>query len=428
MVTLSSTMAQHASSVGCTRYSFLTLTRKSEVAMFALRLTLLTIIIAASAPAVSFAQRTSAVDSAVFVTRLGSDTLVVERVVRSPQRVEAEVAMRVPRTSRTVYVLQLSPSGMLERMEATTFDTTGGGASPARREIITRVGDSVRIETTAGAQRRGRTLSAEPHVLPFIDMVHWPYEIALVRLRRSGAKDTAQPLLTGARVSNFSLARVGADSMTITHPSRGTMRLRVDSSGRLMALDAGATTRKLVVERRPWMPIDDLVRRWTAQDAAGRSLGALSGRARSTNKVSGATITLDHGTPSKRGRPIWGALVPFGSLWRTGANEATHFETDRDLVFGGGGDTLVVPAGRYTLFSVPERDGGWLIINRETGQAGTAHDPAQDLGRVRLTSRPLSTPVETFTIRAETEGASNLLRLQWDDAERIASFRVRPAK
>jgi hypothetical protein len=369
-----------------------------------------------------------AVDSAVFVTRLGADTLVVERVVRSPRRVEAEVAMRVPRTTRTIYVLELAPSGMLERMEATTFDTTAAGRTPARREIITRAGDSLRIETTVGDQRRTRTVAASASVLPFIDMVHWPYEIALMRLGSSGASELSQPLLTGARVSNFAIARVAPDSMTITHPSRGTMRLRVDSSGRLIALDAGATTRKLVVERRPWMQVDDLVRRWSAQDAAGKSLGALSGRAKTTSTVGGATIGLDHGTPSRRGRTIWGALVPFGTVWRTGANEATHFESDRDLVLGAGRDTLVVPAGRYTLFSIPERDGGWLIINRETGQAGTAYDPTKDLGRVRLAARPLASPVETFTITAETEENANLIRLQWGDAERVVPFRVRAAK
>lgn len=395
--------------------------------MSALRITILASVLAMLASATAVAQHTYAhgLDSAVFVTRLGADTLVVERVIRSPQRVEAEVAMRVPRTTRTMYVLELSPSGMLERMQATTFDTTGGGTTPARRESITRVGDSLRIETTAGGQSRTRSVIAAPRVLPFIDMVHWPYEVALVGLKASGATQAAQPLLTGARVSEFAFARIGADSMTITHPSRGTMRLQVDASGRLMGLDAGATTRKLVVERRPWMPIDDIVRRWTAQDAAGRSLGALSGRARPSGVVGGATIAFDHGTPSKRGRTIWGALVPFGAVWRTGANEATHFETDRDLVFGTGSDTLAVPAGRYTLFSVPERDGGWLIINRETGQAGTAYDSTKDLGRVRLVARPLSTPVETFTIKAETEGDANLLRLQWDNAERVVPFRVR---
>src|SRR5688572_32573733 len=185
------------------------MTRTSEVGMSALRRCLLSIMLCVTASAVAFAQRASALDSAVFVTRLGADTLVVERVVRSPQRVEAEVAMRVPRTSRTVYVLQLSPSGMLERMEATTFDTTGGGATPARRDMITRVGDSLRIETTAGEQHRARAVRAEPHVLPFIDMVHWPYEIALVRLRTSGAADVSQPLLTGSRVANFAIAHAG---------------------------------------------------------------------------------------------------------------------------------------------------------------------------------------------------------------------------
>ena len=383
-------------------------------------------VIATLLPATSVAQSTSsATDSAVFVTRLGADTLVIERVVRSPRRVEAEVAMRVPRTTRTRYVLDLSPAGSLERMEAVTFDTPGGGTTPVRRQVITRSGDSLRLETVAGEQRTSRAVAAGANVLPFIDMVHWPYELALMRFRASGSRQGPQPLLSGARVSDFGLAVVSGDSMTITHPSRGTMRVHVDASGRLMALDAGATTRKLIVERKRWMPIDDIVRRWSAQDAAGKSLGALSGRGRSTSQAGGATISLDYGTPSKRGRTIWGTLVPFGAVWRTGANEATHFETDRDLVFGTGADTLVVPAGRYTLFSIPERDGGWLIINKETEQAGTAHDPARDLGRVQLTTRPLPSPVELFTIKAEADGGVNLLRLQWDTSERVVPFRVR---
>src|SRR5687768_8021665 len=269
----------------------------------------LLIALTAATPAVVQGQHHhSAIDSAVFVTRLGADTLVIERVIRSPRRVEAEVAMRVPRTTRTMYVLELSPSGMLERMEATTFDTTGGGATPARRETIVRTGDSLRVETILGDQRRSRTVAAGANVLPFIDMVHWPYEIALMRLTTGNTSELSQPLLTGSRVSNFAIARVGSDSMTITHPGRGTMRLRADPTGRLVTLDAGATTRKLVVERRPWMRIDDVVRAWTAQDAAGKSLGALSGRAKTSTVVEGATLTLDHGTPSRRGRTIWGAL------------------------------------------------------------------------------------------------------------------------
>ena len=67
----------------------------------------------------------------------------------------------------------------------------------------------------------------------------------------------------------------------------------------------------------------DIAAAWAAQDAAGRSLGALSGRAETREVVAGATIVVDYGTPAKRGRAIWGALVPWGRVWRTGANAAT---------------------------------------------------------------------------------------------------------
>jgi hypothetical protein len=165
---------------------------------------------------------------------------------------------------------------------------------------------------------------------------------------------------------------------------------------------------------------------WAVADAAGRGVGALSGRAEVTATVAGATITLDHGTPSKRGREIWGRLVPFGQVWRTGANQATGFTTDRALVLGSGPDTLAVAAGAYTLFSIPERDGGILIVNRQTGQAGTAYDAAHDLGRVPLMARPLAEPVEVFTIAVTADGDGGLLRLQWDGRELVVPFRVRP--
>jgi hypothetical protein len=125
-----------------------------------------------------------------------------------------------------------------------------------------------------------------------------------------------------------------------------------------------------------------------------------------------------------RGRAIWGALVPYGQVWRTGANEATHIETDREIVLGGGNagaDSVVVPPGRYTLYTIPEATGGTLIVNRQTGQGGTTYDAARDLGRVRLTMRPLSPSQELFNIALDP----GLLRLQWSDRELVVPLRVR---
>jgi hypothetical protein len=361
----------------------------------------------------------AAQDSAAFVTRLGNDTLVVERFVRVPNRLQADVVMRVPATRRIRYVLELSPTGELSRLETVV-------SSPARREVITRQGDSLRVETIDTGATRVRTVAADKRVLPFLDMVHWPFELVLMRLKSSGGSQTAQPLLSGSRVGSFDVAVLGRDSMTITHPTRGTMRVRVDAAGRLLALDAGATTRKLTVERRAWrgVDLDALAGRWSALDAAGRSLGALSGRRTDTATVGAATIIVDHGTPVKRGRAIWGALVPFGQVWRTGANQATHFTTDRDLVLGGGTRTLTVPAGRYTLFSIPEAGGGVLIVSRDTGQAGTAYNAERDLGRVPLETRALAEPVEVFTLAVTPEGDAGAIRLQWDRSELFVRFTV----
>lgn len=364
----------------------------------------------------------SRADSASFVTRLGADTLVIERFVRTPQRLDAEVVLRAPRTTRTRYALELDSTGALVRMEARTFGPDGMG-EPLQRETITRAGDSLRVETVGRGETRVRTVAAVPAALPFIDMVHWPFEIVLMRARASGRERCAAPLLTGGRVQEFPVAVVGPDSMTITHPLRGTMRVAVDDRGRLQALDAGATTRKLVVQRRPWLELDGPAAAWAAADAAGRSVGALSGRAEVIVTVAGAAITVNHGTPSRRGREIWGVLVPFGQVWRTGANQATGFTTDRALVLGSGRDTLTVPAGAYTLFSIPERDGGALIVNRQTGQAGTAYDAAQDLGRVPLQVRALAEPVEVFTIAVTAAGDGGELRLQWDRTELVVPFR-----
>lgn len=384
---------------------------------------------ALSAPAPLAAQGGQArADSASFVTRLGNDTLAVERFVHSGQRFEAEVVLRSPRVTRNRYIMETGAEGGISRLETINLDPKSGTPT-GRRTVITLAGDSLRIETTANGETTTRTAPARGAVLPFIDMVHWPFELALIRARAGQAvasgSELPQPMLSGSRVSNFRVGFVGADSMTITHPSRGTMRVRVDELGRLLTLDAGATTRKLIVERGKWLAVEPFATRWAELDASGRSFGALSGRGNTESTVHGAAITVDYGTPLKRGRAIWGALVPFGEVWRTGANQATHFTTDRDLVFGSGNSELVVPAGRYTLFSIPAADGGILIINSQTGQTGTAYNPERDLGRVPLTARPLDQEIEVFTISVTQTAQGGELRLKWDRTELVAPFRVR---
>jgi hypothetical protein len=102
--------------------------------------------------------------------------------------------------------------------------------------------------------------------------------------------------------------------------------------------------------------------------------------------------------------------VPYGEVWRTGANAATAFTTDRDLEIGG----AEVPAGSYTLFSIFTSESAQLIINRQTGQWGTMYDESQDLVRVNLTPETLAESAERFTISIEPSGDGAVLLLIWD--------------
>jgi hypothetical protein len=123
-------------------------------------------------------------------------------------------------------------------------------------------------------------------------------------------------------------------------------------------------------------------------------------------------ITIDYSRPSLKGRKVGQELAPYGKVWRTGANEATALNTAIDLNIGG----AKVPAGKYTLYTLPS-EGTWkLIINKQTGQWGTQYDQSQDLARVDMKKTALPQPVEQFTISFDKkdENTANL-NLDWEN-------------
>jgi hypothetical protein len=121
-----------------------------------------------------------------------------------------------------------------------------------------------------------------------------------------------------------------------------------------------------------------------------------------------------------RGRTIWGGLVPYGEVWRTGANAATMFTTNRDLMLG----NVEVPAGAYTLWSTYTPEGGVLIVNSQTGQWGTAYDETQDFARIPMVESALGQPVERFTISIDNTGDGGALNLDWDRRRYRVDFTV----
>jgi hypothetical protein len=131
--------------------------------------------------------------------------------------------------------------------------------------------------------------------------------------------------------------------------------------------------------------------------------------------LNGKTVTIDYCAPSLRGRNVGDQVAPYGKVWRTGANTATTLHTDANLRIS----DQVVPAGTYTLYTVPSKEGWTLIINKQTGQWGTVYDQSKDLCRVPMSNGPAPpSPVETFKIDFEhTHGNKTELHLLWGNTD-----------
>lgn len=134
----------------------------------------------------------------------------------------------------------------------------------------------------------------------------------------------------------------------------------------------------------------------------------LSPPAKAEATLNGKKVTIDYSAPSKRNRKIMGGLVPYGQVWRTGANAATTLTTESDLMIG----NLHVPKGTYTLYTIPNEKEWTLIVNKQTGQWGTNYDEKQDLGRVKMNVSQVKHPVETFVI-----GIDKALTLTWENTK-----------
>ena len=333
-------------------------------------------------------------DSGAFIIRLGTDTIAVERYVRMGNRLVAEAVQRSPRTMVHSLTYEFDPQGRVTR--ATVVSRPPGG--PAGQP---------RVVDAAG------NLGAIPIGGPF----YTPYQLAIAQWLRAGAGADSAVLLAGNNLVRIPLGRVGSDSVTLTNQFGEPMRVHVDAAGRLLHLHTPAFT---TVERVPFFDLEAFAREFAARDTTGRGLGMLSPRHAYRTRVGEANIWVDYSRPGKRGRPVWGALVPWGRVWRMGANDAAHLATDKTIALG----NLTLSPGTYTLYMIPEAGQWTVIVNRRTGVSGLDYDQSQDVGRVTAVPERVAQPAEQFTIGVNGNQEGGALTIGWDTLRATIPIRV----
>lgn len=364
--------------------------------------------------------------SGAFIARLGNDTMTVERFQRSGGAYNVEQVLHVPRTSLRHTHLELSPGGEIGTVIYMHHQIGAAFDAPLLSSVTLRFAgtDSATVATKRGDSTQTRTVSARPTMVPSLPDSWLPYEIAAMRLRAS-ADDSSrvQFLSVGGNAMPVIVRKVGADSMTFELPFL-TYRASVGADGRIHSLYQPNGTR---VERLPAVDINAVAARWDSLDKAGRAMGMLSPLDSIEARVEAAEISVVYSRPSVRGRNVWGELVPFNEVWRTGANAATVMRTSRDLTIGG----TPVPAGSYTLFTLPTQGGTKLIISKETMRdgrplAGTDFDARHELARIDMTTTPTQEPVEQLTIALEPRAGNRAtLVVAWDRRRMTVPVEVR---
>jgi hypothetical protein len=161
---------------------------------------------------------------------------------------------------------------------------------------------------------------------------------------------------------------------------------------------------------------------WTSYGQFGQSRYT-SPPANASITIAGKQINIEYYAPSMHGRKVMGGLVPFGVVWCTGANWATKITTQANLEMGG----LKLPAGSYSIWTLPNAKEWTLIVNKQTGQFHLNYDSSLDFGRTKMNLKTLASPVETFKIELRSDGGNKgTLALVWETTEASIPFTVSP--
>ena len=349
-----------------------------------------------------------------FVTLLGEDTIAVESYVRTADRIDGIYLSRNPVTVVGRYAAELTTEGTIGRLaiDWSTPPTNPDGMEPWS-SVITVEGTTVTVVNEGGRADGTNEMEVDAGATPTLGqfpLAMFVVEQATMKARAAGGDEFAISLISSTRPQPTMNAIEAATGDTVSYNFFGSpMYAAVDDDGVLRGATGYATTMSAVVIPSEHLDVPGLAADFAARDANGTGLGVPSPGATAVATIGGAHIEVAYSRPAKRGRDIWGGLVAYDEVWRTGANSATVLTTDTDLILS----DLRLPAGSYSLWTTFTASSQVLIVNRQTGQWGTEYDESQDLGRMQLAIDELGEVTERFTISFEETDRGGVMHLEW---------------
>jgi hypothetical protein len=215
----------------------------------------------------------------------------------------------------------------------------------------------------------------------------------------------------------FTIKRTAPDVLEMGSNIMGYFKLYLHPDGKLKFIDGIGSSWNVTGHVYDELDFDSYVKLFVASEK-NAPLPPLNKKDSVLLSLNGTNIRIDYSRPSKRGRDIFGAVVPWNRVWRTGANEPTKLTISKSVYFG----SKELPAGIYSLFTLPQPDGWMLIINKQTNMWGTDYDAAFDVMHIPMKTSILKEPVEMLSIKLVDQGKKGRLSISWDRTTAFVPF------
>ena len=365
--------------------------------------------------------------TASFIGRMGVDTVLIETYTMINNHLYGKAFIRVPEDYIGEFSIHFYPDGSIREFNVNAmnpknssipFEATSGAFEyrlnmNCQNDTCTYYNSDPGKKPERVVKHASKKMDFVGGWTPLISLMEWN----CMRLAKSQLQSIPLKMINhNIGVYNIGMQYKDAGTMIFGGPFLEYTTIETDKEGRIGRVNGIGTPWNYNVTKHPPINIEEVARRMTKTPG----IGIPSPTETIDAKIHNTKITLTYGRPYKRGRTIFGGVVPYDSLWRTGANGPTTVTFEREIKFG----KSVIPKGVYSISTIPKMNEWQLILSTDTKKWPTDPDRSQDLVRFSIPVKRSADVIQQFTIELNETKKGGQLQFMWDDVIAVADFEI----
>ncbi len=358
--------------------------------------------------------------TASFVAKLGTDTVIVETYNMLPNHLYGRAFLRYPEDKIGIYDFHFYPDGSIKHYSMSFMKPDSSYITISGTEGLHCENDTCSWFASWKGNEHEYINKRPSNHMDFVG--GWTPTLALIewncmRLLKSGKRSLPLTMINDyIGIKEVGITKGNKDTLIFGGNFLEYAKIKVTDEGRILAYDGTGTPWNYLVTKLEPLDVDEMARRMSKKT----KIGIPSPGASVNFLIAGDTIDLNYGRPFKGGRNIFGGIVPYDSIWRTGANGPTRLSLPYNVKFG----KTKIPKGDYALYTIPRRNGWTLIFNTDLETWPTEPNRSKDFASIPLQIRKPEKQTDQFTIEIIPDKNGGTIKFIWDETEAFALFEI----